>query len=374
MENKNCTRYIKPCINIDKNTKYRKKAYSRLFAVITAFSICSSILPCTKNVSYASVTEGDNVKDEMNEMEESQKVELSLNYSARKIIYGTCSYLSDFEVYNASGVLIDPGEAEWMSSDESVATVKYGTVFINGTGETVITVAYNGNTASCNLEVVKPEVKINKSELKDRLVGDKCTDWYTSTEETDIDIKSGNKKVVKPNDDGSLKVLSLGKSVITVKAENGNTVKYTMNIKKRHLYLSDDETLNISQYIKNIKNYENAVWTVSDPSYIDILEDGTIKPLKPGRVTLNTKLNGKKYKINLRITNYDIMKELAMSALKDNLRYPASLSVNNIMHDGRSVTIDYSSMNKYGGYDRDKFIMKVNMGGEYICETVSIYN
>ncbi len=195
-----------------------------------------------------------------------------------------------------------------------------------------------------------------------------------SAEETDIDIKSGNKKVVKPNDDGSLKVLSLGKSVITVKAENGNTVKYTMNIKKRHLYLSDDETLNISQYIKNIKNYENAVWTVSDLSYIDILEDGTIKPLKPGRVTLNTKLNGKKYKINLRITNYDIMKELAMSALKDTLRYPASLSVNNIIHDGRSITIDYSSMNKYGGYDRDKFIMKVNMGGEYICETVSIYN
>ncbi len=371
MENRNCTRYIKPCINIDKDTKYRKKAYRRMFAILTAFSIYSSIFPCTTHTSYAAVTEGDNVTDEM---EESQKVELSLNYSVRKIIYGTCSYLSDFEVYNASGVQIDPGEAEWMSSDESVATVKYGTVFINGTGETVITVAYNGNTASCNLEVVKPEVKINKSELKDRLVGDKCTDWYTSTEETDIDIKSGNKKVVKPNDDGSLKVLSLGKSVITVKAENGNTVKYTMNIKKRNLYLSDDETLNISQYIKNIKNYENAVWTVSDPSYIDILEDGTIKPLKPGRVTLNTKLNGKKYKINLRITNYDIMKELAMSALKDNLRYPASLSVNNIMHDGRSVTIDYSSMNKYGGYDRDKFIMKVNMGGEYICETVSIYN
>ena len=333
MENRNCTRYIKPCINIDKDTKYRKKAYRRMFAILTAFSIYSSIFPCTTHTSYAAVTEGDNVTDEM---EESQKVELSLNYSVRKIIYGTCSYLSDFEVYNASGVQIDPGEAEWMSSDESVATVKYGTVFINGTGETVITVAYNGNTASCNLEVVKPEVKINKSELKDRLVGDK--------------------------------------SVITVKADNGNTVKYTMNIKKRHLYLSDDETLNISQYIKNIKNYENAVWTVSDPSYIDILEDGTIKPLKPGRVTLNTKLNGKKYKINLRITNYDIMKELAMSALKDNLRYPASLSVNNIMHDGRSVTIDYSSMNKYGGYDRDKFIMKVNMGGEYICETVSIYN
>lgn len=374
MENRNCTRYIKPCINIDKNTKYRKKAYRRLFAVITAFSICSSIFPCTMHVSYAAVTEGDNVTAEMNEMEESQKVELSLNYFARKIIYGTCPYLADFEVYNASGVQIDPGEAEWMSSDESVATVKYGTVFINGTGETVITVTYNGNTASCNLEVVKPEVKINKSELKDRLVGDKCTDWYTSTEETDINIKSGNKKVVKPNDDGSLKVLSLGKSVITVKAENGNTVKYTMNIKKRHLYISDDEILNLEKYIKNIKNYKDAVWTVSDPSYIDIMEDGTIKPLKSGKVTLNTKLNGKKYKINLRITNYDIMKELAMSALKDKLRYPASLSINNIMHDGRSITIDYSSMNKYGGYDRDKFIMKVNMDGEYICETVSIYN
>ena len=91
-----------------------------MFAILTAFSIYSSIFPCTTHTSYAAVTEGDNVTDEM---EESQKVELSLNYSVRKIIYGTCSYLSDFEVYNASGVQIDPVEAEWMSSDESVATV-----------------------------------------------------------------------------------------------------------------------------------------------------------------------------------------------------------------------------------------------------------
>ncbi len=68
------------------------------------------------------------------------------------------------------------------------------------------------------------------------------------------------------------------------------------------------------------------------------------------------------------------MKEIAMNSLKDTLRYPASLSVNNIIHDGRSITVDYSSMNKYGGYDRDKFIMKINMNGEYSCETVSIYS
>ena len=110
MENRNCTRYIKPCINIDKDTKYRKKAYRRMFAILTAFSIYSSIFPCTTHTSYAAVTEGDNVTDEM---EESQKVELSLNYSVRKIIYGTCSYLSDFEVYNASGVQIDTVTAIW---------------------------------------------------------------------------------------------------------------------------------------------------------------------------------------------------------------------------------------------------------------------
>lgn len=74
MENRNCTRYIKPCINIDKDTKYRKKAYRRMFAILTAFSIYSSIFPCTTHTSYAAVTEGDNVTDEM---EESQKVELS---------------------------------------------------------------------------------------------------------------------------------------------------------------------------------------------------------------------------------------------------------------------------------------------------------
>ena len=130
----------------------------------------------------------------------------------------------------------------------------------------------------------------------------------------------------------------------------------------------------IYKYIKHIKNYQDAVWTVSEPGSLQISKEGDIKPLKCGKFSINTNLNGKKYKINIRVTNYELMKELAMDALKDTLRYPASLSINNIVHDGRSIIIDYSSMNKYGGYDRDKFIMKINMGGEYKYETVSIYN
>ncbi len=335
--------------------------------VITASSYGSSYKNTVSPATGSSVTGFD-------DLDGSQSVELSLNYSKRKIIYGSCTYLTDIEAFDANGVTIDPGDAEWRSSDESVATVKYGTVFITGAGQTVITVVYNGNIASCRLEVVKPEVSIKKEELKDRLVGDKCTDWYTATEQVKITVKSGNKKVVKANSDGSLKVLALGKALITVKAKNGNTAKYTMNVKKRHLYLNDNETININKYIKHIKNYQDAVWTVSEPGSLQISKEGDIKPLKCGKFSINTNLNGKKYKINIRVTNYELMKELAMDALKDTLRYPASLSINNIVHDGRSIIIDYSSMNKYGGYDRDKFIMKINMGGEYKYETVSIYN
>ncbi|MCI9078623.1 MAG: hypothetical protein HFH68_06820 [Lachnospiraceae bacterium] len=358
-------------------------------AVVTLFSICTSLcIPATNILKAADTSKTGTSSDKtsisrpatgssisgFDDLEESQSVELSLNYSDRKIIYGSCQYLDDFEAFDASAVTIDPGKAEWRSSDESVATVKYGTVFIQGTGKTVISVIYEGNIASCNLEVIQPEVSIDKEELKNRLVGDKCTDWYSCTADVKVSVKSGNKNVVKVKDDGSLKVLALGKSLITVKAENGNTASYTMNIKKRHIYVNDDETLNLDKYIKHIKNYKDAVWTVSDPESLQVSEEGDIKPLKCGKTSINTSLNGKKYKINIRVTNYELMKGIAMEALKDTLRYPASLSVNNIFHDGRSITIDYSSMNKYGGYDRDKFIMKINMTGEYSCETVSIYN
>lgn len=308
------------------------------------------------------------------DLDGSQGVELSLNYSKRKIIYGSCTYLTDIEAFDANGVTVNPVDAEWRSSDESVATVKYGTVFITGTGKTVITVIYNGNIASCSLEIVKPKVSIKKEELKNKLVGDKCTDWYTANGQVKITVKSGNKKVVKAKSDGSLKVLALGKALITVKAENGNTARYTMNIKKRHLYINDNETININKYTKYIKNYQDAVWEVSEPESLQISKEGDLKPLKCGKFTISTSLNGKKYKINIRVTNYELMKGLAMDTLKDTLRYPASLSINNIIHDGRSITIDYSSMNKYGGYDRDKFVMKINMDGEYKYETVSIYN
>ncbi len=356
---------------------------------VTLFSICTSLcIPATNSLRAADISRTNTSANKtsisspasggsisgFDDLEESQSVELSLNYSDRKIIYGSCQYLDDFEAFNASGVTIDPGTAEWRSSDESVATVKYGTVFIKGTGKTIISVIYEGNVASCNLEVIKPEVSIDKEELKNRLVGDKCTDWYSCTAQVKVNVKSGNKKVVKVNDDGSLKVLALGKSLITVKAENGTSASYTMNIKKRHIYVNDDETVSLDKYIKHIKNYKDAVWTVSDPENLQVSKEGDIKPLKCGKTSINTSLNGKKYKINIRVTNYELMKELAMSALKDTLRYPASLSVNNIIHDGRSITVDYSSMNKYGGYDRNKFIMKINMSGEYSCETVSIYN
>ena len=360
----------------------KEKIILKLAASATLFSICTSLFLPATYVSQAAVSSnqytvtpatGSSITG-FDDIEESQSVNLALNYSVRRIIYGSCTYLTDIEAFDANGVTIEPGEAEWRSSDESVATVKYGTVFINGTGTTIISVIYDGNVASMELQVVKPKVSINKEELEDRMVGDKCTDWYTSTEDVKVTVKSGNKKVVKANDDGSLKVRALGKSVITVKAKNGNTAKYTMNIKKRHLYMNDDEIISLDKYIKHIKNYQDAVWTVQDPSGLQISKEGYIKPLECGKFSINTNLNGKKYKINIRITNYELMKGLAMDALKDTLRYPASVSINNIVHDGRSITIDYSSMNKYGGYDRDKFIMEVNMKGEYKYETVSIYN
>lgn len=376
-----------------KNIKHKKQNTNRhilkFATAVTLFSVCTSLcIPATSHLRAAGNPVADHPANKINisraasgssisgfdDLEESQRVELSLNYSNRKIIYGSCQYLDDFEAFNSSGVTIDSGTAEWRSSDESVATVKYGTVFIKGTGETVISVIYEGNVASCRLEIIKPEVSIDKEELKNRLVGDKCTDWYSCTAQVKVNVKSGNKKVVKVNEDGSLKVLALGKSLITVKAENGTSASYTMNIKKRHIYVNDDEIVSLDKYIKHIKNYKNAVWTVSNPENLQVSKKGDIKPLKCGKTSINTSLNGKKYKINIRVTNYELMKDLAMNALKDTLRYPASLSVNNIIHNGRSITIDYSSMNKYGGYDRDKFIMKVNMNGEYSYETVSIYN
>lgn len=339
-------------------TKFKKIASFSLAAVLVFFSICGSIIFFVPSV-YA---------------EESESVEIFLNYSKRKIIYGTKQYLSDIEAFNASGAAINPVEVEWMSDDESVATVKYGTVFIEGPGETVITASYNDNTAFLYLEVIEPEVSIDKSELKNRIVGDICTDWYTSTENTKVTVKSGNKKVAKINDDGDIKVLALGKSVITAKAKNGNTIKYTMNVNKRHVYVNDDKTFDLQKYIKYIDNYEQAVWTASEPDYIEILPDKTMKPLKAGKVSMSTNLNGKTYKIVLRITNYDFMKELALNSLKDTLRYPDSLSINSIEHNGHKIIIDYSAMNKYGGYDRNKFILKINMSGTCTSKTISIYD
>ncbi len=327
----------------------------------------------TVNVPYA-ISQGASADGAAEEISNgSQEVQLSLNFSERTIIYGSVSYLDDIEAFDASGNTIDAKDVEWSSDAENVVSVKYGTLFINGEGSAVISAKYNGNEAFCKINVVKAKVSIKKNVLKDKRTGQVCTDWYTATAGSKLTITSGNKKVAKIQEDGSLKVLSLGKTVIKVKAKYGNTAKYTMYVTKKHVYINDDQSINLKKYIKNIKS-KNVKLSVKDITQAKLSADGTLTPLKSGKCTINVSAGSKKYKIEVRMVNYNALKQCALDTLNSTLRYPASLSINSITSTARSITIDYSSINRYGGYNRDKFIMQINMKGEYSYKTVSIFD
>ena len=200
----------------------------------------------------------------------------------------------------------------WTSSNESIATVSYGTVTALKPGTVTITArSENGISASCTITISEKPVTVTKITLSKTFttlyvgqtekitvnlspsnVSDKTVTWY-----------SENQQIVTVTSDGVLKGVSVGTTEVSAKSSNGKVATIKVRVESGVTSISLNKTsisLNIGKTEKLVATVlpsnaqdKSVTWSSSDNS-IATVSNGTVTAIKPGTVTITAKTsNGK---------------------------------------------------------------------------------
>ena len=189
----------------------------------------------------------------------------------------------------------------WISSDESIATVKDGEVIAVAGGEAIISAisADNENIAAqCKVTVRQLPASIElETESKTLNVGDSFSIAAKVLPENTFDksltYKSADEKIATVDKDGKVTAVSVGDTVITVTASDGKT---SAEFKVRVMILAEKVTLNLNETViekgkaKNLTAVvtpENATekditWTSSDEKVATVDKSGKVTAVSGG--------------------------------------------------------------------------------------------
>lgn len=198
----------------------------------------------------------------------------------------------------------------WKSSNEGVATVDTnGKVTCKSAGDTTITATSKkdpGKTATLGFKVTEDVQK--KFDMKDvsvtagqfKNLEDYCTIQGSSSRSFSIE----NTKYATVDGNGRIKAIRSGETKIsvTVKFQDGSTQTQTkkltvtaaevkeVKLDKTKVTMKVGDTLKLNPTI-NTTGYTGCLWYTSDKTIVSLEEhgNGTIKALKPGKVTITAK-------------------------------------------------------------------------------------
>lgn len=206
------------------------------------------------------------------------------------------------------------------------------------------------NVATKSLKLNKKSISLKKGESYNLIA--KCTPSYSSDKMT---WKSSEPKVAVVSSSGNVKAKSLGQTVITVK-KGKKTAKCTVTVNSTYVELDKGKSRSLSSMVKNVKGYKKASWKSANESVASVSKNGRLKCLKHGKTKVTAKISGKTYTIITYVYDHEVLKRNAKAKLKSLLRNPSSLIINKIVGSGNFISIDYSAMNGFGGYNRETFI------------------
>ena len=207
----------------------------------------------------------------------------------------------------------DPANADasvtWKSSDEKIAKVDAnGKVTCVNTGKVTITATSKkdtGKTATFSFQVTADEK--NEFDVREVKVtaGETKNDYFTI--KGDVESRSfsiANTKYATVDGNGKIRAIRSGETEITVTAKyrNGDTrskkVKLTVVAAKVEKIVLDKDklTMKVGDTVKlnptiTTSGYTGCLWYTSDKSIVSLEEhgNGTIKALRPGKVTITAK-------------------------------------------------------------------------------------
>lgn len=213
---------------------------------------------------------------------------------------------------------------EWTSSDDSVATVKAGTVTAVKAGSATITAkTANGKSATCKITVTTPvkasfsvtkEINIKTSEFDDAYEDDeyvgtiKITDDVLKDEPTvagflPYTFESSDTSIIKVNENGKLYspvMIKAGDSekvayITTKNTDDGSTQKTKVTVTSRKSFIVDDQY--ISEYATEMLRLVNEARTeagINPLSYMNDAQDcANTRALELSENLSHTRPNGK---------------------------------------------------------------------------------
>ena len=199
---------------------------------------------------------------------------------------------------------VDDPSIVWSSSDEGIATVNQnGFVKTLAEGEvTIFAKAANGVTGTKTLAVKEKYVEsIELSEVTlDLLLQETHTLVATVTPADatfpEITWSSSDSSVVEVSENGTVFAIGCGDAVVTATSTNGVTANVAISVSEivaerieivgeSQFYLNEIATFTTDIYPENTTN-KDVVWTSSDSMIADIDENGNLRCLAPGVVTI----------------------------------------------------------------------------------------
>lgn len=219
----------------------------------------------------------------------------------------------------------------WTSSDEKVATVdEVGVVTAVGEGTTTITATDEfGNTANVKIEVTSKEV-VNVAETNLHL---ETTDTY-QIEVTNNTIPkeyvSDNEEVVTVDENGLITAVGDGFANVKVVSKDGvetvieivvnNPEPVEVEAEKTTMVVGESTTL--STVIGKVKQY-----TSSDDTIATVDQNGTVKALKVGDVTITaTDKVGNTSKVDIKVVPFTVNRTTLNLGVKDTYTIKSDVS------------------------------------------------
>ncbi|MBP5158931.1 MAG: Ig-like domain-containing protein [Lachnospiraceae bacterium] len=185
------------------------------------------------------------------------------------------------------------------TSKSSVATVDdTGTVTAFKPGEAVITLKCDGSEKSVFVTVKKPDIKLNRTEIK-LYPGEMFKLNAKISSKAQITWKSGKSRVAKVDHEGRVIAAGPGSAIISVSADGASAfcvvtvLKPKIKLSKTELDMKVGESFRPEASVT--PNCEIA-WSVSNEKILAVDEDGTIKALKKGKAYVYAKAGGAKEK------------------------------------------------------------------------------
>ena len=239
----------------------------------------------------------------------------------------------------------------WTSSNTDVATVSDGVVTGKSAGTATITAATgNGKTASCTVTVNTPEVLPSSITLSEKTatievgktVSLTATVAPSNATNKSVTWTSSNTDVATVSD-GVVTGKSAGTATITAATGNGKTASCTVTVtnsvvtaervslNKYSLNLEKGETEQLQATIDPSNVTDNSVvWSSADVSVATVDQNGTVKAVNDGKVTITVfTANGKKTTCSVTVyTSVQIRTVAELKAIKNDLDGNYKLAAN----------------------------------------------